>query len=79
LFKWARKPRQRNTVADGAIEGTEIQDCLAEAGLLIGYYDEAVLEEAMRTKLGPRLANANSLVAPTLNKLLRRGPSKGKS
>ncbi len=62
-------------MVDGAIEETEIQDCLAEAGLLIGYYDEAVLEDAMRKKLGPRLANANPLVAPTLNKLLRRGDS----
>ena len=78
LFEWARKPRQRNTVADGVIEGTDIQDRIGEAGILIGYWDEAELEEAIRNKWGPRLANANPLVAPTLNKLLRRGDKKEK-
>jgi len=79
LFEWARKPRQRSTVADGAIEGTDIQDRIGEAGILIGYWDEAELEDAIRTKWGPRLANANPLVASTLNTLLRRDPGEEKS
>ena len=72
LFAWARKPRQRNTVPDGAIEGTDIQDRIGENGILIGYWDEAELEDAIKNKWGRRLANANPLLAPTLNKLLRR-------
>jgi len=72
LFEWARKPRQRNTVPDGAIEGTDIQDRIGENGILIGYWDEAELEDAIKNKWGRRLANANPLLAPTLNKLLRR-------
>ena len=72
LFEWARKPRQRSTVPDGAIEGTEIQDKIGEGGILIGYWDEEELEDAIKNKWGARLANANPLLAPTLNKLLRR-------
>lgn len=72
LFKWARAPRQRGTVADGTIEGTKIQDRIAENGILIGFYDEEELETAIRDEWGPRLAVANPLTAPVLNKLLRR-------
>ena len=72
LFKWARTPRQRATVADGTIEVTNIQDRIAENGILIGFYDEEELETAIRDEWGPRLAVANPLTAPVLNKLLRR-------
>ena len=47
LFEWARQPRQRNTIPDGAMEATAVQERIAEAGILIGYWDEAELETAM--------------------------------
>lgn len=76
LFEWARKPRQRSTIADGTIEATNIQDKIVEAGILIGFWDEAELEHALRHEMGPRMSNANPLVGPTLNTLLRRTPKK---
>lgn len=79
LFEWARKPRQRSTIADGTIEATNVQDKIVEAGILIGFWDEAELEHALRHELGPRMSNANPLVASTLNKLLRRNPEDDKT
>jgi arylsulfatase A-like enzyme len=72
LFEWARKPRQRSTVSDGLIESTNVQDKIVESGILIGFWDEAELEHALRNEFGPRMSNTNPLVAPTLKKLLRR-------
>lgn len=72
LFEWARKPRQRVTVSDGLIESVNVQDKIVEAGILIGFWDEAELEYALRHELGPRMSNSNPLVASTFNKLLRR-------
>lgn len=72
LFAWARKPRQRNTIADGGIEAVNVQDRIAENGILIGYYDEEELETAIRDEWSPRFAVANPLTGPVLNKLLRR-------
>ena len=72
LFEWARTPRQRSTISDGLIESTNITDKITEAGILIGFWDEAELEEALVNEMGPRMSNANPIVAPTLNKLLRR-------
>ena len=68
LFKWARQPRQRVTVADGTIESTEVQARITEGGILIGYWDEADLAEA-RQRLKPRFASHNPLVKPTLDRL----------
>ena len=76
LFEWARKPRQRITIADGTIEATNIQDKITEAGIRIGYWDEAELEHALKHEMGLRMSNSNPLVAPTFNKLLRRNPEK---
>lgn len=70
LFRWARKPRQRATVADGAIESTFVQEKIAEGGILIGYWDEAELEQAILDEWHPRFAAANPLIGPTLKKLL---------
>ncbi|MFD2740624.1 sulfatase-like hydrolase/transferase [Sulfitobacter aestuarii] len=72
LFCWARQPRQRVTVPDGAIESTFVQEKIAEGGILIGYWDEAELEEAIRKEWHPRFAAANPLIGPTLKKLLRK-------
>jgi len=47
LFEWARKPRQRSTVADGTIESVNVQDKIVETGILIGFWDEAELEHAL--------------------------------
>ena len=44
LFEWARTPRQRTTISDGLIESTNITDKITEAGILIGFWDEAELE-----------------------------------
>ncbi len=71
LFVWARKPRQRTTVADGAIESIEVQPRISEGGILIGYWDEADLREARQT-FKPRFASTNPLVKPTLDRLSRR-------
>jgi len=79
LFEWARKPRQRSTVSDGLIESTNVQDKIVESGILIGFWDENELEHALVHELGPRMSNANPLVAPTLNKLLRRSQRDDKS
>ena len=68
LFRWARQPRQRATVADGTIESTEIQPRISEGGILIGYWDEADLAQA-RQSFKPRFASTNPLVRPTLDRL----------
>ncbi len=71
LFRWARQPRQRVTIADDLIEATEIQARVAEAGILIGYADEADLA-AQRQRFKPRYASTNPLVKITLDKLTGR-------
>lgn len=77
LFKWARQPRQRATVADATIESTYVQERIAEAGILIGYWDEAELAEAVKTEWHPRYAAHNPIIKPTLQKLLRLDPDSG--
>ncbi|NKX40269.1 sulfatase-like hydrolase/transferase [Rhodobacteraceae bacterium R_SAG2] len=76
LFRWARQPRQRVTVPDGAIESTYVQERIAEGGILIGYWDEAELEQAVREEWHPRFAAANPIIGPTLKALLRRSDTK---
>jgi arylsulfatase A-like enzyme len=71
LFRWARQPRQRVTIADDVIEGTDVQSRVAEAGILIGYADEADLA-AQRQTFAPRFASSNPLVKITLDKLTGR-------
>lgn len=68
LFRWARQPRQRVTVPDGAIETMEIQPRISEGGILIGYWDEEDLSEA-RKRFKPRFASTNPLVKSTLDRL----------
>jgi arylsulfatase A-like enzyme len=68
LFAWARRPRQRATVADGAIESTEVQPRISEAGILIGYWDEEDFAQA-RQSFKPRFASTNPLVKSALNRL----------
>ncbi len=68
LFRWARKPRQRATVADAAIESTEVQARIAEGGILIGYWDEEDLARA-RQQFKPRFAATNPLVKVALDRL----------
>ena len=68
LFKWARQPRQRVTVADGTIESIEVQPRISEGGILIGYWDEEDLAQA-RKGFKPRFASTNPLVKPTLDRL----------
>ena len=68
LFQWARQPRQRATVPDKLMEGTPIQQRIAQSGVLIGYWDEAELIEARRS-FRPLLAASNPLVRPVLDKL----------
>jgi arylsulfatase A-like enzyme len=68
LFRWARQPRQRVTIPDDLIEATDIQSRVAEAGILIGYADEADLA-AQRQRFAPRYASTNPLVKETLDKL----------
>ena len=68
LFRWARQPRQRVTIADGTIESVEVQPRISEGGILIGYWDEADLAEA-RQSFKPRFASTNPLVKPTLDRL----------
>jgi hypothetical protein len=72
LFEWARKPRQRLTVADDTIESTHVQERIGEGGILIGYWDEDELETAIRDEWHPRFAAHNPIIGPTLKKLLRR-------
>ena len=71
LFRWARQPRQRVTIPDGAIETMEIQPRISEGGILIGYWDEEDLTEA-RKRFKPRFASTNPLVKPTLDRLTRQ-------
>ena len=73
LFEWARQPRQRNTVADEAIESVAVQERIAEGGILIGYWDEAELEEALKEQFSPRFAAANPIIGDALKRLLRKG------
>ena len=68
LFEWARRPRQRVTVSDEAIEAVEIQARIAEGGILIGYADEDDLI-AQRRLFKPRYASHNPLVKETLDRL----------
>ena len=68
LFRWARQPRQRVTVPDGAIESIEVQARITEGGILIGYWDEDDLAQA-RQHFKPRFASHNPLVKPTLDRL----------
>jgi arylsulfatase A-like enzyme len=68
LFRWARQPRQRVTIADDLIENTDVQSRVAEAGILIGYADEADLA-AQRRAFAPRYASSNPLVKATLDRL----------
>ena len=74
LFRWARQPRQRVTIPDDVIEGTDIQARVAEAGILIGYADEDDLA-AQRQQFKPRYASSNPLVKLTLDKLTGRPTS----
>jgi arylsulfatase A-like enzyme len=74
LFRWARQPRQRVTIPDDVIESTEVQARVAEAGILIGYADEADLA-VQRQKFKPRFASTNPLVKHTLDKLTGRQPT----
>ena len=41
LLEWALKPRQRVTIAEGTSNAMDVQRNISEAGILIGYYDEA--------------------------------------
>ncbi|WP_399697228.1 sulfatase-like hydrolase/transferase [Xenophilus sp.] len=68
LFRWARAPRQRTTVADGTIESVEVQPRITEGGILIGYWDEQDLADARR-HFKPRFASTNPLVKSTLDRL----------
>jgi arylsulfatase A-like enzyme len=68
LFEWARRPRQRATVPDGAIESLEVQPRISEAGILIGYWDEDDLAQARQT-FKPRFASTNPLVKTALDRL----------
>ena len=77
LFEWARQPRQRNTIPDGAIEATAVQERIAEAGILIGYWDEAELETAMNEEWAPRFAASNPLTGRIMDRLLRQRRSGG--
>ena len=72
LFRWARAPRQRATVADGTIESIEVQPRISEGGILIGYWDEEDLAQARRG-FKPRFASANPLVKPVLDRLSNPG------
>ena len=71
LFRWARQPRQRVTIPDDLIETTEIQARISEAGVLIGYADEADLV-SQRARFKPRFASHNPLVKLTLDRLTAR-------
>ncbi|WP_434665626.1 alkaline phosphatase family protein [Paraburkholderia sp. A3BS-1L] len=68
LFRWARQPRQRVTIADGTIASIEVQPRISEGGILIGYWDEEDLAQARQT-FKPRFASSNPLVKPTLDRL----------
>ena len=68
LFKWARQPRHRATVSDGAIESVQVQERITEGGILIGYWDEQDLAQA-RPHFRPRFASTNPIVKPTLARL----------
>jgi arylsulfatase A-like enzyme len=70
LFRWARQPRQRVTIADDRIENSDVQAMLPEAGVLIGFADEDDLAEQRRHAV-PRFASSNPLARVTLDKLTR--------
>jgi arylsulfatase A-like enzyme len=68
LFRWARQPRQRVTVSDRLLETTQVQERVSEAGILIGYADEADLARR-RAEFKPRYASTNPLTKSTLDRL----------
>jgi len=78
LFKWARQPRQRNTIPDATIESTAVQERIAESGILIGYWDAAELEQAMLDEWEPRFAASNPLTGRVMEKLLQQRKTKQK-
>jgi arylsulfatase A-like enzyme len=69
LFQWARQPRQRTTIADGQIEGAPIQQRIAQAGILIGFWDQNELAQVIQS-FQPTLAAHNPLAQATLNRLV---------
>lgn len=74
LFEWALKPRQRVTVTDGMLENTDIQRNIAEAGILIGYYNKEELAEVRkRWKPKPIFAAFNPVWSKAQNKLKKGG------
>ncbi len=68
LFRWARQPRQRATVSDRMLTATVVQERISEAGILIGYADEADLARR-RAGFKPRFASTNPLTRQTLDRL----------
>ena len=74
LLEWALKPRQRVTVTDGMLENTDIQRNIAEAGVLIGYYDKEELADVRkRWKPKPIFAAFNPVWGKAQNKLKKGG------
>lgn len=69
LFQWARQPRQRATVPDRLMETTPIQQRITQSGVLIGYWDEGELIEALKG-FRPLFATHNPLLRPVLDKLV---------
>jgi hypothetical protein len=70
LFEWALKPRQRVTVTDGMLETVDVQRNIAEAGILIGYYDADELADVREGwKPEPIFAAFNPVWAKVQRKL----------
>jgi hypothetical protein len=70
LFEWTLKPRQRVTVTDGMLETVDVQRNIAEAGILIGYYDADELADAREGwKPKPIFAAFNPVWAKAQRKL----------
>ena len=65
LFEWARRPRQRATIADSMLDSTPIQQRIAQQGVLIGYWDEEDLAEDRKT-WKPVMASWNPATPATL-------------
>ncbi len=74
LFEWARRPRQRATVPDSAIDSTPVQQRITQQGVLIGFWDEADLEKE-RKGWRPVMASWNPKTPATLA-ALGQGPRK---